>query len=84
MIRIIGVLASILAPVGAESEPIHAMSPAGIDAYLEQLQSKNLSFSARLAQVVNRSLGTPYFNGPLGEGPAGKYDQDPLVDFSRV
>ena len=41
-------------------------------------------FAGRLADVVERSLGTPYDPGPLGEGPGGKYDADPIVDFSRV
>ncbi len=29
-------------------------------------------------------LGTPYFNGPLGEGDGADVDPDPRVDFRRV
>lgn len=84
MIRIVGILAGFLAPLAAAGEAVYEITPEAMDAYLGQLQSENLLFGARLASVANRSLGTPYAGGPLGEGPDGKYDQDPLVDFGRV
>jgi hypothetical protein len=38
--------------------------------------------SARLDQFSKKFMGLPYgFQGPLGEGPAGRYDQDPLYRF---
>ena len=43
-----------------------------------------LDFEARLHRVVAATLGTPYHDGPLGEGPGAKYDADPLIDLSRV
>lgn len=50
---------------------------------------KYLDRAANVAGVVNRMdafskmfLGLPYgFGGPLGEGPEGRYDQDPLYRF---
>ncbi len=39
-------------------------------------------FLTRLEQVSRTFLGRPYgHTGPLGEGPDGKYDQDPLYRF---
>jgi hypothetical protein len=34
--------------------------------------------SRRLDVISKNFLGLPYGNGPLGEGPDGRYDQDPL------
>lgn len=40
------------------------------------------SFSTRLDLISQKFLGQPYgFGGPLGEGPDGRYDQDPLYRF---
>lgn len=38
----------------------------------------------RFLAATERMLGTPYENGPLGEGEAGGPDPDPRVDFSRA
>lgn len=40
--------------------------------------------AARLAQVSRAYLGTPYRLDPLGEGPAGTVDRDPLFDRGHV
>lgn len=40
--------------------------------------------AARFVEATALFLGTPYFNGPLGEGEAGGPDPDPRCDFSRV
>jgi len=60
------------------------LDSAGADAYLQSLWSKESDFSRRLIVVAHDSLGTPYANGPLGEGPDARYDNDPLMDLSRV
>ncbi len=60
------------------------MGPAGVDAYLSDVRRACPSFQDRLARVARDALGTPYANGPLGEGPKGKHDQDPLIDLGRV
>jgi hypothetical protein len=38
----------------------------------------------RLHHAVEATLGTPYVDGPLGEGPGAPYDADPLIDLKRV
>lgn len=63
---------------------IHELTPGGVDRYLEALRARESSFTGRLAAVVRDSVGTPYAAGPLGEGPSGEYDNDPLMDLSRV
>lgn len=48
---------------------------------LEQLRNEN-STLVKLEAFSRMFLGLPYGkNGPLGEGPEGKYDQDPLYRF---
>ena len=41
-------------------------------------------FGQRLSNAAKAALGTPYAAGPLGEGPTGVYDQDPLIDPTKV
>jgi D-alanyl-D-alanine carboxypeptidase/D-alanyl-D-alanine-endopeptidase (penicillin-binding protein 4) len=38
----------------------------------------------RFLEASEAMLGTPYGNGPLGEGEDGTIDRDPRVDFERV
>src|SRR5690606_30321475 len=48
---------------------------------LERYRSENSS-SIKLEAFSRMFVGLPYGkNGPLGEGPLGKYDQDPLYRF---
>jgi D-alanyl-D-alanine carboxypeptidase/D-alanyl-D-alanine-endopeptidase (penicillin-binding protein 4) len=68
----------------ADQAAVYEMTPQAMDVYLTELRQREADFGARVADVAFRSLGTPYADGPLGEGPEGKYDQDPLVDFARV
>lgn len=35
----------------------------------------------RIEEISSRFLGHPYVLGPLGEGPSGAYDKDPLYRF---
>ena len=64
--------------------PIFEMPPPAVDSYLADLAAREPSFHARLVEVAVRSLGTPYADGPLGEGPEGAYDRDPLIDLTRA
>lgn len=64
--------------------PLWTLTGTGVDAYLQALHRQNTSFHDRLAKVLDDAVGTPYANGPLGEGPAGTHDKDPLMDLSRV
>jgi D-alanyl-D-alanine carboxypeptidase/D-alanyl-D-alanine-endopeptidase (penicillin-binding protein 4) len=54
------------------------------DSYLAKLHGPDSNFLQRLEHVVADSVGTPYHDGPLGEGPGAPYDEDPLIDLSRV
>ena len=64
--------------------PLYQSSPAEVDTYLAALQRDKPDYVERIAQVVADSAGTPYHDGPLGEGPDAPYDRDPLIDLSRV
>lgn len=61
--------------------PLFQLSQEQLDAYLARQQG---TFEERLADVAHRSVGTPYAASPLGEGPGGEYDKDPLMDLTRV
>ncbi len=58
--------------------------PIAMDGYVRELARTEPQFEARLERVIRDSVGTPYFDGPLGEGPTSIIDKDPLVDFTRV
>jgi len=62
-------VASLLCRVDVSPGAVHASRPA---------------FAARVAEVAKRSLGTPYQGDPLGEGPEGAVDTDPLMDLDHV
>lgn len=64
--------------------PLYESDESGIDAYIRELSKSYPTFEQRLAVAAADSLGTPYADGPLGEGPGGQFDKDPLVDFSRA
>jgi hypothetical protein len=64
--------------------PIHTLDDAGLDRFVRELHAREALFNARLAETVRAAEGTPYADGPLGEGPGAPYDDDPLADFSRV
>jgi len=61
--------------------PLFQLSQDQLDGYLARQQG---AFDERLAEVAHRSVGTPYAASPLGEGPGGEYDKDPLMDPTRV
>lgn len=63
---------------------LHSMTEAELAAYVSDLAERQPDFQARVADVLRRGLGTPYQDGPLGEGPLGVHDKDPLVDFKRA
>jgi len=63
---------------------VYDQAPSETDAYLTQLHQQESTFQTRLERVIADSLGTPYHDGPLGEGPGAPYDPDPIIDLSRV
>lgn len=66
------------------SGPVYEMAPPDVESYIQELQRQYPTFEERLSAVVQQSLGTPYADGPLGEGPDGAFDTDPLIDLTRV
>lgn len=63
---------------------LHEMLAGQIDGFIREVSSRETDLNRRLAVYSARARGTPYALFCLGEGPAAKYDRDPLVDFSRA
>ena len=66
------------------ASPLFQLAQADVDAYLSALRARQPDFRARVVDIARQSLGTPYVDGPLGEGPGGRFDTDPLMDLTRV
>jgi hypothetical protein len=64
--------------------PIFEMPEPAVDSYLADLAVREPRFGERLIEVAVRSVRTPYAEGPLGQGPEGTYDKDPLIDLTHV
>lgn len=60
------------------------MNAPTVDEYLVDLHKRVPDFSARVVEVAEKTLGTPYIKDPLGEGPDGQYDKQPLMDLAKV
>jgi hypothetical protein len=69
--------------LAASAPPLTTYDPAQMDAYVRALHASTPTFPGRLERVIRDSVGTPYVDGPLGEGPYGTHDKDPLIDFTR-
>lgn len=63
-------------------KPLQEMSEKEINQFLASLKGK--PFVQRLEAVTAQAKGTPYFLGPLGEGPQAAFDKKPLIDLKRV
>jgi D-alanyl-D-alanine carboxypeptidase/D-alanyl-D-alanine-endopeptidase (penicillin-binding protein 4) len=61
-----------------------SLTPSTADAYLASLHQATPDYTQRVVAIAKASLGTPYADGPLGEGPGAAHDPDPLIDLSRV
>jgi D-alanyl-D-alanine carboxypeptidase/D-alanyl-D-alanine-endopeptidase (penicillin-binding protein 4) len=57
-------------------------SPAQLDDWFAANAGK--PYEVRLYEAARFAVGTPYADGPLGEGPGGTHDTDPLIDLTRV
>lgn len=60
------------------------LTPGTTDSFLAELNAGEQDYAARVVAIAKASLGTPYADGPLGEGPGAPYDADPLIDLTRV
>ncbi len=72
----------IIAAVAAD--PLYELNEVQMGDYARAQAEAGESFEARLTAVARDALGTPYQDGPIGEGPEGKHDTDPMVDFGKV
>lgn len=76
-------LACLLACAPARS--VDAGPPAGTEGWTDLAAKLDAADpAARFVQATALFLGTPYVNGPLGEGEAGGPDPDPRCDFGHV
>ncbi len=71
-------------PAAWPQQRLYQMHPAEIDSLLRLTSAAEPNFLQRLLIYSERAKGTPYRWFPLGEGAKGKYDRDPLIDFTRV
>ena len=86
MISFIAVLEPLdaLAVQNHSAGPLYKMRETEIDTLIRQTSRRHPNFLERLQIYSARALGAPYRWFPLGEGPQGKYDRGPLVDFTHV
>jgi len=63
---------------------LHEMLAKPMDNFIREIGGREPDLNRRLAIYSERAKGTPYSLFALGEGPAAKYDRDPLMDFSRA
>lgn len=61
---------------------LYNMSKSDINNLLQTISKKSLI--ERLEIISEKTKGTPYFLGPLGEGLQSTYDKNPLIDLTRV
>jgi len=66
------------------ARPLYAMTAAEVDSFIRRTSAPHADFLSRLQIYSAAAKGTPYRLQPLGEGPQGKYDRQPLIDFARV
>jgi N-acetylmuramoyl-L-alanine amidase-like len=77
-------VAALNAPAAWPQQPLYQMHPAEIDSLLRMTSAAEPDFLHRLMIYSECAKGTPYRWFPLGEGAKGKYDRDPLIDFTHV
>lgn len=77
-------LALAVIPASAAPERFHEMARPRIAAALKKVHKRNKTLESRVEAVSELFLGTPYKLGPLGEGPDGEFDRDPLISFAAA
>jgi hypothetical protein len=51
---------------------------------LRRIHARHEDFRQRLLAISEGFVGAPYVFSPLGEGPGGVFDKDPIFDLRRV
>ena len=64
--------------------PLYTQSPDEVTAFLSDIHAAHPTFEARVAAIADAAVGTPYHDGPLGEGPGAPYDDGPQIDLTRA
>jgi len=69
---------------GSSAAPLGQFQPltnAHIQEELRRIHQQAASLPQRVEAVSELFLGVPYKLGPLGEGPDGEFDRDPMIRF---
>jgi len=66
------------------AKKLHQLTIPEIDNCIKALSQTRLTIAEKIADYSYLSLETPYVQGCLGESSTGRYDKDPLIDFTRV
>ena len=68
----------------AQAKPLYDMSNQEIGQSLQTTCKEKKNIVSKIEFFSEMAKGTTYELGCLGEGPDGKYDKDPLVNFQKV
>jgi len=72
------------APCGSSAAPLGRFEPPSstrIQDEVRRILQQTASLPQRVEAISALFLGAPYKLGPLGEGPGGEFDRDPLIRF---
>ena len=68
----------------ALNKRLYQLAPPEINALIKNVIQTYSTTTEKIVVYSGLALGTPYARDCLGEGPEGRYDKDPLIDFTRV
>lgn len=68
----------------APTKRLYQLTPPEINALLQHVIDNYSTTTEKIAVYSGLALGTPYARDCLGEGTEGRWDKDPLIDFTRV
>jgi hypothetical protein len=60
------------------------LTPPEVNTLIQEVTRRYSTTTEKIALYSGLALETPYARDCLGEGNEGKYDKDPLIDFTRV
>jgi hypothetical protein len=63
---------------------LRSMTTGQVDAFIREVHAEVPDLAARVEVFSRAQLGIPYRLGPLGEGPDGAFDTDPLLSFQEA